>query len=271
MRLALGISYRGQAYSGWQTQVDQISVQACLEAALSKFAAMPVRCICAGRTDAGVHGLNQVVHIDAFVVRETCAWVRGTNRYLPADIAVQWCQLVPDTFHARYSALGRRYAYLLLESGVRPAIESGLAGWVCRPLNQQAMQAAAAYLVGQHDFSAFRSSQCQAHSPVRALRQIKISQLGAYWRFDFDGNAFLHHMIRNIMGCLLVVGLGKQPPEWLMALLAARVRAHGAPTFSAAGLYFLGPYYDSQFCLPTHTPAMQWLPPHDAASNQNSN
>ena len=260
MRLALGIAYRGQGYSGWQRQPLEPTVQGRLESALSQFAAAPVETACAGRTDTGVHGLNQVVHIDPPVERELNSWVRGTNRYLPDDIAVQWCQAVEGSFHARYSALGRRYTYVLLESAVRPAIESGSAGWVFTPLDGDLMREAASVLVGEHDFSAFRSAECQASSPVRTLRAIDIRRCGAYWRFDFDGNAFLHHMIRNIMGCLLAVGNGRRPLGWMAEVLASRQRIHAAPTFSPAGLYFVGPYYDQALALPTHTPAMDWLP-----------
>ena len=260
MRLALGITYRGQAYSGWQRQPSEATVQGRLESALSQFAASPVETQCAGRTDTGVHGLNQVVHIDAPVQRELNSWVRGTNRYLPDDIAVQWCRQVAEDFHARYSALGRRYVYMLLESPVRPALEAGSAGWVFTPLDGDRMREAAALLVGEHDFSAFRSSECQANSPVRRLHTIDIRRCGAYWRFDFDGNAFLHHMIRNIMGCLIAVGSGRRPASWLADVLASRQRIHAAPTFSPAGLFFTGPYYDPAWGLPTHTAAMDWLP-----------
>ncbi len=260
MRLALGITYRGQAYNGWQRQPSQPTVQGRLESALSQFAASSVETQCAGRTDTGVHGLNQVVHIDAPVQRELNSWVRGTNRYLPDDIAVQWCRQVADDFHARYSALGRRYVYVLLESPVRPALETGSAGWVFTPLDGDRMREAAALLVGEHDFSAFRSSECQANSPVRRLHTVDIRRCGAYWRFDFDGNAFLHHMIRNIMGCLIAVGSGRRPASWLADVLASRQRIHAAPTFSPAGLFFAGPYYDPAWGLPTHTAAMDWLP-----------
>jgi tRNA pseudouridine38-40 synthase len=256
----LGLSYRGNAYSGWQIQQAQPTVQFCLEFALSTFAASSVRTLCAGRTDAGVHGLNQVVHFDAPVERDMASWVRGTNRYLPRDIAVQWCQPVGDGFHARYSAQGRRYAYLLLESPVRPAIESGMVGWAFRPLNAGAMREAASFLLGEHDFSAFRSVQCQALTPVKTLRAITIRKLGSYWRFDFDGSAFLHHMVRNIMGCLLAVGTEKRSPVWMNEVLLSRARVNAAPTFAADGLYFSGPYYDVTWALPTHTCAMEWLP-----------
>lgn len=260
MRLALGVSYRGEAYNGWQSQPGGRTVQDHLESALSRFAAVPIRTLCAGRTDAGVHALQQVVHLDTTIAREAQSWVRGTNRYLPADVAVQWCRLVGDDFHARNSARGRRYVYLLLESPVRPSIEAHSAGWVFRRLDGDAMQAAAAMLVGTHDFSAFRSSECQAASPVKELRAIGVRRCGAYWRFDFDGSAFLHHMVRNIMGCLVAVGSGQRPVAWMSTVLASRSREQAAPTFAASGLYFLGPYYDPVLGLPEHVPAVDWLP-----------
>jgi tRNA pseudouridine38-40 synthase len=260
MRLALGISYRGQAYQGWQSQPCGNTVQDHVELALSSFAASPVYTVCAGRTDAGVHALNQVVHVDVDVQRESVSWVRGTNRFLPLDIAVQWCQPVSPAFHARYSALGRRYVYVLLESAVRPALESGAVGWCFRSLDGDAMQHAAGQLLGEHDFSAFRSAQCQARSPVKTMRSIAISRRGAYWRFEFDASAFLHHMVRNVMGCLVVVGSGARSVAWLEEVLASKRRELAAPTFSAAGLYFVGPYYDARHGIPLRTPAMDWLP-----------
>ena len=220
-RLALGVAYRGGAYHGWQSQHDGHTVQDRLEAALAEFAAQPVGTVCAGRTDTGVHALNQVVHVDAPVEREPFSWVRGVNRYLPDDIAIQWCRPVDAGFHARNSARGRRYRFMLLESPVRPALESGVCGWVFRPLDGTAMQAAAAHLIGEHDFSAFRAAGCQAASPVKSLRRIEVSRRGAYWRFDFDASAFLHHMVRNIMGCLVVVGAGRQPAAWMAEVLAS--------------------------------------------------
>ncbi|HMO49100.1 MAG TPA: tRNA pseudouridine(38-40) synthase TruA [Rubrivivax sp.] len=259
-RLALGLSYRGSAYRGWQSQPGGRTVQDRVEAALGEFAAVPIRTTCAGRTDAGVHALNQVLHFDAPVQRERFSWVRGSNRYLPEDIAIQWCRPAAAEFDARRSALGRRYRYLLLQSPVRPALEQGLAGWCFRPLDDAAMRAAAALLIGEHDFSSFRAAECQARSPVKVMRAIEIRQRGAYWRFDFDASAFLHHMVRNLMGCLLAVGEGRQPPGWIAEVLAARCRDAAAPTFAAAGLYFVGPYYDARHSLPEHTPAMDWLP-----------
>ncbi len=260
VRLALGICYRGAAYHGWQSQVNGQTVQDFVERALLQFAGTAVRTVCAGRTDTGVHALNQVIHFDTELQRDTNAWIRGGNRYLPADIAFQWCQPVAADFHARNSARGRRYVYLLLEAPVRPTIEQSLAGWVFRPLDGAAMKAAAALLVGEHDFSAFRSSQCQAASPVKQLRHIQIERRGPYWRFDFEASAFLHHMVRNLMGCLIAVGSGAKPLKWLAQVLESRDRRLAAPTFSAAGLYFHGPYYDAVHAITQNTPAMHWLP-----------
>lgn len=259
-RIALGVSYRGTAYKGWQSQPNGGTVQDALEAALTKFAVRPIKVMCAGRTDAGVHGLNQVVHLDTDIHREPFSWVRGANAFLPSDISVQWAQEVGPAFHARNSARGRRYAYVLLESPVRPALEAGLVGWVFRPLDLEAMRLAAQHLIGEHDFSSFRSSQCQSPTPIKTLRQIEITKTGAYWRFDFEGNAFLHHMIRNIMGCLIAVGAGGQDPAWMQVVLAARNRDAAAPTFSPDGLFFLGPRYDPEWGLPTDVPGMSWLP-----------
>lgn len=292
-RIALGVSYRGTAYLGWQSQPGGRTVQDVLQTALASFTNMPVQVMCAGRTDAGVHGINQVVHLDTPLLREPFSWVRGTNAFLPPDVAVQWAVPVNAGFHARSSALGRRYTYVLLQSAVRPALEVGQVGWVFKALDLARMREAASYLIGEHDFSSFRSSQCQAPTPVKWLREIRIHrchapsrpvvasspdaarsdvhplcQTGAaawqgeavYWRFDFEGQAFLHHMIRNIMGCLLAVGAGQYPPAWVQTVLAARKREVAAPTFSPDGLYFVGPSYDDAWQLPTITPSMGWLP-----------
>jgi tRNA pseudouridine38-40 synthase len=260
MRLALGISYNGQTYEGWQSQPSGRTVQDRLEAALSEFAAQPISTVCAGRTDAGVHALMQVVHFDARVRREEFSWLRGTNRFLPPDIAVQWARPVPDAFHSRASAVARRYAYVVLESPVRPSVEAGRVGWVFRPLDAGAMQEAAALLIGQHDFSSFRAAACQAKTPVKTMNRVAIARHGSYWRFEFEADAFLHHMIRNIMGCLLVIGQGQQPPQWMSQVLAARDRDAAAPTFSPDGLYFLGPLYGPEWNLPNRTAAYDWLP-----------
>lgn len=255
-RIALGVAYRGTAYHGWQSQSDGRGVQDAVERALSHFVGAPVGVVCAGRTDAGVHAFNQVIHLDAPVERERFSWVRGGNRWLPRDIALQWARPVAADFHARASALGRRYRYWLLQSAVRPALEAALVGWVFRPLDEGAMRAAAALLAGEHDFSAFRSSECQAASPVKTLNAIEIARHGDYWRFDFDASAFLHHMVRNLMGSLVAVGTGRRRPGWIGEVLAGRDRKAAAPTFDAAGLYFVGPYYDPRHGIPERTPAM---------------
>jgi tRNA pseudouridine38-40 synthase len=261
VRIALGVSYSGTAYQGWQSQSTGLTVQDKLEKALAQFCDVPrVSTLCAGRTDAGVHGLMQVVHFDTELVRETASWVRGTNRYLPSDIAVQWAQEVPDTFHCRGSAIGRRYIYILLASAVRPSLEAGRVGWVYRALDETAMRQASLHLLGEHDFSSFRASSCQALSPIKTLRHIGIAKKGAYWRFEFEGNAFLHHMIRNIMGCMVTIGQGQQSSDWMRDVLLAKDRDAAAPTFSPDGLYFAGPIYEPQWGLPDTTPPFDWLP-----------
>jgi tRNA pseudouridine38-40 synthase len=263
-RLALGISYNGQAYEGWQSQPSGRTVQDQLETALARFTQTRVSTLCAGRTDAGVHGLMQVVHFDTLLKRAPFSWVRGTNRFLPPDIAVQWAQEVPAEFHCRASAIARRYAYVLLQSPVRPSVDAARVGWTMHPLDGAAMRLAARQLVGEHDFTSFRASACQARSPVKTMKSIAITRRSAasatYWRFEFEANAFLHHMIRNIMGCLVAIGQGRHPPEWMQTVLAARDRDAAAPTFSPDGLYFLGPVYEDRWGLPQRTAAYDWIP-----------
>lgn len=264
VRIALGVSYSGTGYEGWQSQLSGNTIQDKLEWALGQFAGRPIRVMCAGRTDAGVHGLMQVVHFDTELQRDMSSWVRGTNAFLPSDIAVQWSRAMPNEFHSRGSALSRRYAYVVLESAVRPSVEAGRVGWVYRPMNGDAMREGASVLIGEHDFSSFRAAQCQAKTPVKTLHRVDIAQRvagsSAYWRFEFEANAFLHHMIRNLMGCLVAIGQGAQQPGWLADVLAARRRDAAAPTFSPDGLYFLGPLYEARYGLPTRTPAFDWLP-----------
>ena len=260
MRIALGISYHGQAYEGWQSQPSGRTVQDRLERALADFATQPISTVCAGRTDAGVHALMQVAHFDTPLRREDFSWVRGTNRFLPPDIAVEWARPVPDEFHSRACAASRRYAYVVLESPVRPSIDAGRVGWVFRPLDGAAMEQAATYLIGTHDFTSFRASECQARSPVKTMSRASIARRGAYWRFDFEADAFLHHMIRNIMGCLVAIGQGLHAPQWMSDVIDARDRDAAAPTFAPDGLYFLGPVYDPKWQLPSRTPAYDWLP-----------
>ncbi len=254
MRLALGVRYNGRTYEGWQSQPSGRTVQDRLETALGAFSGRRISTLCAGRTDAGVHALMQVVHFDTEIEREPFSWVRGTNRYLPGDIAVQWAQPMPGNFHCRNSAVARRYLYVLSQSPVRPSLDAGRVGWSIHPLDGDAMRAGAALLIGRHDFSSFRASACQALSPVKTMRRIEITHLEKgmcnHWHFEFEADAFLHHMIRNIMGCLVRIGQGKAPPEWISQVLAARSRLAAAPTFSPAGLYFLGPLYEPHWKLP---------------------
>ena len=250
MRIALGVEYDGSRFCGWQTQPQGCAVQDALERALAEIAGAPVATICAGRTDAGVHALAQVAHFDTGAHRPESAWVRGVNALLPAACAVAWSRTVPDEFHARYSALGRTYRYLLLNRSVRPAADHGRVGWFHLPLDVDRMRRAAALLVGEHDFSAFRSSECQARSPVRTLRRLDIERHGDYLVLDLQANAFLHHMVRNIVGCLVYVGKGKHRPEWVGEVMEARDRSLAAPTFDASGLYLARVEYDSRWGLP---------------------
>ncbi len=254
MRIALGVEYDGSGFCGWQTQPSGCAVQDHLEAALARIAGVPdittIGTICAGRTDTGVHALAQVVHFDCMVERPESAWVRGVNALLPSTVAVTWMKPVAETFHARFSALARHYRYVLLNHAVRPAADAGRVGWFHVPLDIGRMRAAAASLLGEQDFTAFRSSQCQAKSPVRTLTQLDIRAQGPYVMFDLSANGFLHHMVRNIVGSLVYVGCGRKDAAWLSALLAQRDRTLAAPTFDAAGLYLTGVDYDVAWQLP---------------------
>ncbi len=254
MRIALGVEYDGRGFCGWQSQADAASVQDRLESAIAEIAAEPVRVHAAGRTDAGVHALQQVVHFDTSSARPLSAWVRGVNRHLPDSIAVLWSRAVPEDFHARFSAAGRHYRYLLFNRPVRPALASGRAGWFARPLELSPMREAAAMLIGEHDFSAFRAAECQAKSPVKTLHRLAIGRQGDVITFELHASAFLHHMVRNIVGALVYVGNGRQVPGWLATLLASRDRSRAAPTFAADGLYFAGVDYAAEWGLPATTP-----------------
>ena len=249
-RIALGVEYDGSRFCGWQTQPQRCAVQDALEQALAQVAGEPVATLCAGRTDAGVHALAQVVHFDTPAERPESAWVRGVNALLPSTCAVTWSRPVPQDFHARFSALARSYRYVLLNHPVRPAADQGRTGWFHLPLDLEKMQRAARLLVGEHDFSAFRSAECQARTPVRVLSRLDIVRRGDHLFFDFTANAFLHHMIRNIVGSLVYVGKGRYPPEWLGAVLEGRDRGRAAPTFEAAGLYLAKVVYDGRWGLP---------------------
>ena len=249
-RIALGLAYDGSVWRGWQTQPQGQTVQDELQKALLDFTTETTETVCAGRTDAGVHAVGQVVHLDTGVTRSLESWVRGLNTLLPESIAVQWAHPVPEHFHARFSATARTSIYVLRNSRVRSPLTRSRAGWFYQPLDLALMREAASRLLGEHDFSSFRSSQCQAASPVRTLELADIQKHGEFFIFTFKANAFLHHMVRNLMGTLLYVGSGRKPPGWVETLLADRDRRRAAPTFAANGLYFARVDYPSEFGLP---------------------
>lgn len=249
-RIALGIEYCGSGFAGWQSQPHGNTVQDVLEIALRQIAGHPVRTLCAGRTDAGVHALMQVVHFDSLVERPDSAWVRGVNTWLPGRVAVRWAVPVDGEFHARFSAEARHYRYVLFNDAVRPALASDRAGWYHRPLDIAPMRQAADLLLGEHDFSAFRAAECQAKSPIKTLQIAEIVRHGDYVVFDFRATAFLHHMVRNMVGALVVVGKGGRPAGWMAELLASRDRTAAPPTFSPEGLYFVGAHYADRWLLP---------------------
>ncbi|GAB4418836.1 MAG: tRNA pseudouridine(38-40) synthase TruA [Sideroxydans sp.] len=250
MRIALGIEYDGGAYHGWQSQPDRPNVQDAVQRALSDIAGEAISILAAGRTDTGVHALEQVIHFDCDRGRPLNAWVRGTNALLPKDIAVLWARAVPDEFHARFSAQARSYQYVLINRPARPGVHQGKVGWFHAPLDLAAMRAAAAHLIGTHDFSAFRAAECQAKTPVKTLHRLTIRQQGDTFFFELTADAFLHHMVRNIVGCLIYVGKGKHPPHWLKEILAQRDRSLAAPTFAPDGLYLQRIHYDPKWRLP---------------------
>jgi tRNA pseudouridine38-40 synthase len=254
MRIALGLEYDGSAFCGWQTQPSACGVQDHLESALERFTETPIEVTAAGRTDTGVHATAQVVHFDTDVVRDSNAWVRGPNACSSESLRVLWGQVVPDDFHARYSALSRTYRYLLLNDPVAPAILRHRVGWFHRPLNVERMRTGAALIVGEHDFSAFRGSECQSRSPIRTVMGASVEREGNLVVLTFRANAFLHHMIRNLVGSLVYVGAGRESPEWMGELLKARDRRLAAPTFAAAGLYLAHVEYDARFALPAFRP-----------------
>jgi tRNA pseudouridine38-40 synthase len=250
MRIALGLEYDGTAFCGWQTQPERCSVQDALEAALGQIAAGPIDTTCAGRTDAGVHALGQVVHFDTDTPRPPTAWTRGVNALLPERVSVLWAKETDAEFHARYSATGRRYLYYLLDRPQRPGLLSGRVGWFHLRLDVERMSEAAALLIGEHDFSAFRAAECQAKTTVRTMYSLTVARRGDLVRFEFSANAFLHHMVRNIVGSLVYVGCARQPAQWMRELLLSRDRNVAAPTFSPAGLYLAAVEYDRAWGLP---------------------
>jgi tRNA pseudouridine38-40 synthase len=260
-RIAVGIEYDGSAFAGWQSQLALRTVQQVLEAALGSVAAEPVSLVCAGRTDAGVHARGQVAHFDTHAERAPRSWVLGANSELPADLAVAWALPVAAHFHARYCAEARIYRYLILNRTARPALAAQRAAWVAPALDEGAMAQAARLLVGEHDFSAFRSAECQAKSPVRRLERLSVVRRGDWIAIEAVANAFLHHMVRNIAGLLIAVGKGKQPPAWAHSVLEGRDRTRSAATAPAAGLYLWEVRYSQAFGLPA--PPGEELPPAD--------
>ena len=250
MRLALGIEYDGTAFPGWQRQTHATAIQTVVEEALGFVAAHRVEVICAGRTDAGVHARCQVVHFDTSAQRSERSWVLGTNSRLPTSVALRWARAVGEDFHARFSARARRYRYTILNRPMRLALDARYAKWERVPLDEKAMRHAAQALVGEYDFSAFRTVACQSRTPVRRVQDITIARDGDRVVVEIQANAFLHHMVRNIVGSLLPVGRGERPESWIAQLLAGRDRALAGPTAPAQGLTFLHPLYPPQPGLP---------------------
>lgn len=248
--LALGIEYDGSRYYGWQRQQEVVSVQGCLERALSKVADQPVAVFCAGRTDAGVHATGQVVHFTTAVQRKDAAWTLGVNANLPPDIAVRWVTRVADDFHARFSATARRYRYVIYNHRLRPAVLQQGVTHFHLPLDAERMHRAGQCLLGENDFTSFRALQCQSRTPWRNVNHVKVRRFGAYIVVDIKANAFVHHMVRNIVGSLLEIGCGNQPESWMADLLAIKDRTQAAATARAEGLYLVAVDYPSRFALP---------------------
>ena len=251
MRVALGVQYDGAGFQGWQAQRSGArTVQACLERALAQVANHPVKLICAGRTDSGVHATAQVTHFDTDAVRSERAWVLGGNAHLPPDVSLSWARAMPEDFHARFSALARRYRYLILNQPHRSALWQGRATWCYRPLDAARMHAAGQALVGEHDFSAFRAAECQARHPLRAIHELTVRRQGVGLVLEVEANAFLQHMVRNIAGVLMAIGVGDWPAEWARTVLEGRDRTLAGVTAPAAGLYLLAVRYPERFGLP---------------------
>ena len=250
MRYALALEYDGGPYFGWQTQRQTPTVQSCVEQALSKVADGPVQVVCAGRTDTGVHALRQVVHFDCQVERDPRAWVLGCNSHLPDSITVLWARPVNDDFHARFSAITRTYQYRIYNRWVRPALQRNLTAWVRHPLNEKKMDAAAQCLLGEHDFSAFRASGCQANHPVREITAVNVRRDNEIVIIDITANSYLYHMVRNVAGALIEVGKGELSPDDILNLLHGKDRARAPMTAPASGLYLVAVRYPEEFGLP---------------------
>jgi tRNA pseudouridine38-40 synthase len=253
-RLAIGIEYDGTRFCGWQRQDHGLSIQAAVEDAFSRVAAEPLNVGSAGRTDAGVHATGQVAHFDTNARRELRSWLLGANSNLPTDVSVTWVQEMPASFNARYSAFARTYHYLILNQAVRSALQRDRAWWVHGDLDLAAMQAATPPMLGEHDFSAFRAAQCQARSPVRDLQALDVRRSGPFILVECRANAFLHHMVRNIVGSLVRIGRGEAPPDWLRSVLDSRDRRAAGMTAAACGLYLTRVHYPAEFNIPEPRP-----------------
>ncbi|MFB9885392.1 tRNA pseudouridine(38-40) synthase TruA [Balneatrix alpica] len=260
MRVALGVEYDGSQFHGWQAQKFAVaSVQAELEAALSKVAAEPISVICAGRTDTGVHASEQVVHFDTHVTRDMRAWILGTNSNLSRHVSVRWATPVSMDFHARFSAVERQYRYVIYNHSVQPALFNRHLTWTHKPLNVERMQQAANYLLGTHDFTSYRAVQCQAKSPVRTLHELSVQRFGDYIVLNVRANAFLHHMVRNLAGVLMKIGAGEAEPTWAREVLQARDRRLGGVTAPPFGLYLVRAGYPEHFLLPQEAPGPSFI------------
>lgn len=254
MRYAIGLEYDGSMFLGWQVQRQEPTVQGCVEQALQRVAAHPVRVICCGRTDTGVHALGQVAHFDSDARRAERSWILGLNSHLPAGISVLWIRRVDESFHARFSAFSRTYRYLVQNRWIRPALEGRRMSWCRRPLDAAKMHLAAQALRGEHDFTAFRAGACQARHAVREIQDIAVSRSGDVVALEITANGFLYHMVRNIAGSLVRVGLGEADVGWIGELLAQRDRSKAAPTAAPEGLYFVSARYPEQYGLPVGLP-----------------
>jgi len=254
MRVALSIRYAGTAYHGWQKQTELVSLDDVVSTAVERFAGFRPALTCAGRTDAGVHAAGQLVDFETEVLREPASWVRGVNHFLPADVSVSSMTEVPADFSSRFSATSRTYEYWIDNTPSRDPLTAPLATWVFRPLDLEPMRRAASYLLGEHDFTSFRASACQAKTPVRTVQAIDFVREGTMVGFRITANAFLYHMVRNIVGCLVYVGIGRESPEWLGRVLEARDRTVAAPTFAPQGLYFAKATYPERFGIPEPAP-----------------
>jgi tRNA pseudouridine38-40 synthase len=249
-RIAVGVEYDGSDFAGWQSQDGQRTVQQAIESALARIADAPVGLVCAGRTDTGVHALGQVAHFDTAAIRPARSWVLGANSELPPDVSLCWAHPVPEHFHARYSAQARTYRYLILNRTARSALHRNRAAFIHRPLDEQRMAQASAALEGEHDFSAFRSSQCQAKSAVRRIERLTVQRRDQWLVIEVTANAFLHHMVRNIAGLLIAIGRGDAEPAWAAQVLQGRDRTRNAATAPPEGLCLAGVRYPAAFGLP---------------------